>query len=140
MNRILNGLFFSYRKTSWQNVNEIAIAHYRGNAFYITAFSLLIVSFSYRSSGQIYSYTNSTSGSPSYVDPNATGTSLSRVNGASVPGSPCSTGFTAVNFSSATTFSTSLPAIEFTVSPNSSSLALNITGFTADLRRSNTGP
>lgn len=88
---------------------------------------------------QIYSYTSATTGTPNSVAANATGTNLSRVNGAAAPGSPCSTGFSVSNFSSTTTFTTSLAAVEFTVTPNSG-YQLNVTGFSAGLRRSGSGP
>jgi hypothetical protein len=88
---------------------------------------------------QILSYTSSTTGALNSVATGATGTSLTRVNGANAPGSPCGTGFSNTNFSSTTTYSTSLAAIEVTVTPNSGN-SLNVTGFSADLRRSSTGP
>ena len=89
--------------------------------------------------GQLLSYTNATNGSLSSVAANATGTSLSRVNGAAAAASPCSTGFSSSNFSSTTTYSSSLAAVEVSVTPNSG-FALNVTDFTADLGRSGTGP
>lgn len=88
---------------------------------------------------QIYSYTSATNGAANSVAANATGTSLSRVNGANTPGTPCGTGFSVTNYSSTTTFSTGLAAVEFTVTPNSG-YKLNITGFSAGLRRSGSGP
>ena len=88
---------------------------------------------------QIYSYTTATNGSPASIAANATGTSLLRVNGAASPSTPCGTGFSVTNYSATTIFSTSLAAVEFTVTPNSG-YVLNVTGFSAALRRSGTGP
>lgn len=88
---------------------------------------------------QILSYTSATSGALNSVATNAIGTALIRVNGATSPGSPCSTGFSSASFTSTTTFSTSLPAIEVSVTPNIG-YTLNVTGFSVDLRRSGSGP
>ena len=89
--------------------------------------------------GQILSYTSATDGSLSSVASNATGTALSRVNGANIPGSPCGSGFSSKNFSSTTTYSSSLAAVEVTVTP-ATSYALHVTSFSAGIRRSSTGP
>lgn len=88
---------------------------------------------------QIYSYTSATDGSYSSVAINATGTALSRVNGATAPGTPCGTGFSTTNFGSTTTYTSSLQAISVTVKPNAG-YQLNITSFSVGLRRSGTGP
>lgn len=88
---------------------------------------------------QIYSYTTATNGSSASVAANATGTGLSRVNGATAPSTPCGTGYSVTNFSSTATYSTSLAAVEFTVTPNAG-YVLNVTGFSAGLRRSSSGP
>lgn len=88
---------------------------------------------------QILTYTSDTAGALSSVATNATGTPLSRVNGATRPGTPCSSGYSAASFTSVTTYTTTLPAIQVTASPNSG-YTLNVTGFSADLRRSTTGP
>jgi len=88
---------------------------------------------------QILSYTSATTGALNSVAANATGTALTRVNGCNAPGSPCSTGFSCTNFSSATTYSSSEAAVEVTCTPNSG-YTLNVTGFSADMRRSATGP
>ncbi len=102
----------------------------------ICLFAVLTTSTSY---GQIISYTSATTGALSSVAANATGTALARVNGATAPGAPCGTGFSSDAFTSTTTYSATLPAIEVTVTP-ASGYALNVTGFTADMRRSSTGP
>ena len=91
------------------------------------------------SHAQILTYTTATPGTLNSVAANASGTALARVNGANAASSPCSTGFTSVNFSSTTTFATTLAAIEVTCTPNSG-YQLNVTGFSAGLRRSGTGP
>jgi hypothetical protein len=87
----------------------------------------------------IYSYTSATAGSPNAVAANATGGSLTRVNGATAPGSPCGTGFSSTSFSSTTTFSTSLAAVSVTVKPNAG-YKLTIASFNVGIRRSGTGP
>ena len=89
--------------------------------------------------GQILSYTSDSSGALNLVAANATGTPLVRVNGATRPGTPCSSGYSATNFSTTTTYASSLAAIEVSVTPNSG-YSLNVTGFSTDLRRSTTGP
>ncbi|MBK9733150.1 MAG: T9SS type A sorting domain-containing protein [Chitinophagaceae bacterium] len=91
------------------------------------------------SHAQIFSYTNSTVGNPSAVAANASGSNLTRVNGAGIPTSPCSTGFSSNKFTNVMVFNTSQKAIEFTVTPNSG-FQLNIISLTAGLRRSSTGP
>lgn len=88
---------------------------------------------------QIYLYTNNSNGVPSAVAANASGSNLTRVNGAIVPTSPCASGFSSTKFSNTTVFNTGLKAIEFTVTPDVG-FQLNILSLTAGLRRSNTGP
>lgn len=91
------------------------------------------------SNAQIYLYTNNNNGVPTAVAANASGSNLTRVNGAIVPTSPCASGFSSTKFTNATVFNTSLKAIEFTVTPDVG-FQLNILSLTAGLRRSNTGP
>ena len=88
---------------------------------------------------QILSYTTSTTGSLASVATHATGTALSRVNGATAPGSPCGTGFSSATFPSSTSYSSTGAAIEVTVTA-ATGYALSVTGFSADMRRSSTGP
>ena len=88
---------------------------------------------------QILTYTNDSSGALNLVATNATGTPLTRVNGCIRPGTPCNTGYSGTGFSSATTFATTLGAIETSVSPVTG-YNLNVTGFSIDLRRSASGP
>ena len=110
----------------------------------LMAFAMLVI-FTTKvntSFGQIASYVDDTLGALSMVDPNATGTPLARVNGALLPVAICQNGFSTRYFTTATstpTFSDTCRAIEVTVTPNASH-TLNVTGFVADLRRSNTGP
>ena len=88
---------------------------------------------------QIISYTNNTAGTLSSVATNATGTPLTRVNGAASPGAPCGSGFSVSAFTTATVYASGLQAIEVTATPNPG-FTLNVTGFTAALRRSGSGP
>lgn len=88
---------------------------------------------------QIYSYTNSTTGAYNAVATNATGLGLARYQGATAPGSPCGTGFSSTNFSSTATYNTTVAAIEADVTA-AAGYMLSVTGFSAGLRRSGTGP
>ena len=101
--------------------------------------AVLLLLVSGRMSAQIATYTNSTTGALNSVAANATGTPLARINGVTAPGSPCSTGFSSTNFTSTTTYLSTLGAVEVTVTP-ASGFQLNVTGFSAGLRRSGTGP
>ena len=88
----------------------------------------------------ILNYTTDTSGALFYVAPNASGTSLTRVNGAVEPAAPCTAGgYSSTNYTSVTTYSNTLPGVEVTSTPTSG-YSLNVTGFSVDLRRSATGP
>ncbi|CAN5485241.1 hypothetical protein BH11BAC2_BH11BAC2_13860 [soil metagenome] len=91
------------------------------------------------SQAQIYRYTNNAAGNPFSVAVNASGTSLSRVNGATVTATPCPNGFTSQGFTTSGVFSTSHSAIQFTVTP-SAGYYLNITNFNTNLRRNGPGP
>ncbi len=51
----------------------------------------------------------------------------------------CPTGYSVRNFSSATTFTTTLDAVEFTITPNAG-FYVSINGISAGMRRSGTGP
>ena len=84
--------------------------------------------------GQILFYSIDNTGAPASVATNATGTSLSMVNGALLPGLPCTNGYSTRYFSTATTYSSTLAGVEVTASPNSG-YTLNITGFSSGLRR-----
>src|SRR4030095_4781231 len=87
---------------------------------------------------QIYNYTDNTSGTPFSVSVNATGSNLTRVNGAG-SAAACTTGFSSKNFTNSSVFNNSLPAIEFTITPLVG-YQLSVTSFSAGLRRSNSGP
>ena len=88
---------------------------------------------------QILTYTNDSSGALNAVATDATGTALTRVNGASRPGTPCNTGYSVTNFSNASAFATTLAGVETSVTPLTG-YTLNVTGFSVDLRRSASGP
>ena len=112
------------------------------NSRRVLLFSLLAVLLIFDvtlSNAQILSYTSDSSGTLNLVAANATGTSLARVNGASRPGTPCSSGYSAASFTTAASYLSTLPAVEVSVTPNTG-YSLNVTGFDVDLRRSTTGP
>lgn len=87
----------------------------------------------------IYSYTTATSGAPATVSPNLTGSSLTRVNGATAPGSACATGFSSSNFQSSGAYSTTQGAVNVDLTP-AAGYGISITGFSVGVRRSGTGP
>lgn len=91
------------------------------------------------STGQIINYTADASGALYSIATHVTATPLSRVNGATVPSSPCSTGFSSSSFPTTTSYSTTLPAVEVTLTP-STGFRLNVIGFSLELRRSGSGP
>ena len=101
--------------------------------FFISLFSC------YSGKAQILSYTNATNGSVASTAANTTGTSVVRVNGATAVTSACTTGFSSKSFTAATAYSTTLPAVETSVTPNTGYI-LNVTSFSAQMRRSATGP
>ena len=102
----------------------------------ICLFAILTTGTSY---SQIVSYTSATTGALNSVATHATGTALARVNGATAPSAPCGTGFSNASFTTTTTYSSTLPAVEVTATP-ASGYQLNVTGFSVGLRRSSTGP
>jgi hypothetical protein len=87
----------------------------------------------------VYSFTNNISGIPASVSPNATGSNLTSVNGAALATQSCTTGYNAKKFSNGTVFSTTLTAVEFTMTP-ASNYHLEAASFSADVRRSSPGP
>ncbi len=104
--------------------------------FYLLLAALLVSTITFSQS--IYQYTSAKDGSVSSFSPNATATGLSRVNGSKKASNPCSTGYSSSSFSTATTYNSSEPAIEFSITPNKT---YNITAasFIADVRRSTMG-
>ena len=106
------------------------------NKFYTLLFLIFTFSTGY---AQIYSYVSDTSGLYGSVATNATGIKLTRYNGAVRPASPCATGFSSSNFSTSTTYATSMAAVEADVTA-AGGYMLSVTGFSIDLRRSGTGP
>src|SRR6266536_6363101 len=105
----------------------------------ITLLLLIITVNANESFGQILSYTGAMDGSTSLAT-NATGTDLSRINGAvAADDSACDFSFSTSNFSSTTTYSSSLAAVEVSVTPDLG-YSLNVTDFSTDLNRSGSGP
>lgn len=102
-------------------------------------FMLLMTGCLLSSYGQIYSYTNDTAGIVASVAVNATGLGLVRVNGATRPSSPCSTGYSSTTFDSSQIFTTGKAGIQAEVQANPGYM-LSVTGFSVGLRRSGTGP
>jgi hypothetical protein len=68
--------------------------------------------------GQIISYTSAPDGSLSSIAANVSATNLTRVNGATVAANPCTTGFSSGNYSPVDDYSTSLGAVEVSVTPD----------------------
>src|SRR4051812_9305334 len=107
--------------------------------YYSVILLLLIIGCTHASFAQISTYTGTTAGAPSYVDPNATSTNLLRINGAHASTSPCSTGFSSSNFSATTTYSNSLSAVQVSVAPKQGFM-LNVKSFAINYCRLNAGP
>ncbi len=90
------------------------------------------------SSADIYTYVSSTTGVPTFVNSNiATATSLTNVGGTVTSG--CAAGFSGLSGYAATTFATTNPSIQVSLTA-ATGFTINVTGFTAGLRRSSTGP
>lgn len=107
---------------------------------FTTIVFLLCLRLPFISGAQILTYTTDTTGALNAVATNATGTALTRVNGAVEPSAPCTLGgFSSRNFSAATTYSNTEAAVEATATANSG-YSLSVTGFSVDIRRSPTGP
>ena len=106
---------------------------------------ILSVTFTQDGWGQIYSYTTNSSGVPNSIATHATGSNLTRGSGVALGGSCGATdGFVSNGWPNIapniTTSNTNGDYVQFTIAP-SSGYALNITGFTASLRRNaTTGP
>jgi phosphatidylserine/phosphatidylglycerophosphate/cardiolipin synthase-like enzyme len=121
----------------WQLLRKIQM---KNKSFFVRVGFAIVILFSFfQSHAQILTYTSDTSGAYSTVAVNATGTPLMRVNGAVNPSAPCATGYSVRNFSTATTYASSLAAVEVDATPNLG-YALHVTGFSAGLRISTTGP
>lgn len=90
-------------------------------------------------SAQLVTYSGDASGALAFVATGAAATTLSRVNGASVPGAPCGSGFSSAGFSSATVYLATAAAVELTIAPDPGN-TLDVSGITASLRRSGSGP
>lgn len=89
------------------------------------------------SKAQIYQYSNSTSGAPSYVHTNATGTNIAAYGGST--NSKCAQGYSGRDGFNISSFSTSNPSLGIVVKPKTG-YKLDITGFSVRSRRSGTGP
>lgn len=104
--------------------------------------STVLLTFCLSVKAQIYSYTDATSGAPATVSAHMTGSNLTRVNGATAPLLPCSSGFSSTNFGNTTTYNPTFinyKGVEITLTPDPS-YKLTITSFSADIRRSGSGP
>ncbi|MBL7943156.1 MAG: T9SS type A sorting domain-containing protein [Flavobacteriales bacterium] len=104
-----------------------------------TLVSLFIVLLFSDLKAQIYQYTNDLTGAYNYIDLNATGTGLSRVNGVLVLSSGCTDGFRSRNFSTSGTFSTAQTALQFSVTP-APGYQLDVTSFSTGNYRNGAGP
>ncbi len=109
-----------------------------------TLFTLLLsvgIFTTYINAVTIYSYTTATDGAYNSIASNITATGLSVVNTAALASGAaiCPTGFSVRNFSTATVFTTSLDAVEFTITPDAG-YRVSIDGISAGMRRSNAGP
>ncbi len=89
----------------------------------------------------IYSYTTATNGAYNTIAGNMSATGLSVVNTAALASGAaiCPTGFSVRNFSTATTFATTLDAVEFTITPDAG-YRVSIDAISAGMRRSGSGP
>lgn len=87
--------------------------------------------------GQIYTFVNSTSGAPSFVNSNATGSNIAGYGTST--NTPCAQGFSGVDGFNVTGYSSSNPSVGIVVKPKTG-FKLSITGFTVRSRRSGTGP
>ncbi|MFZ1632946.1 MAG: MopE-related protein [Chitinophagales bacterium] len=87
---------------------------------------------------QLYNYTTDLSGVPASVASNTSASNLGRVNGA-LAATGCPDGFNSNKFSEATTYASTRPAMEFSITPNSG-YQLNVTSLSVDARHNNKGP
>lgn len=88
---------------------------------------------------QIYIYTDNTEGASSYCDPNITEQRLLRGGGADGAGDACPIGFNTKNWRASEIFDTTMPSVILELVPDPF-VVMNITGFQADLRITETGP
>jgi hypothetical protein len=90
---------------------------------------------------QLYNYTNASTGAPASTAANTMGTALSRVgvSGANLQCVGATEGFSADGWPASVVSTAQGQYIQFTVTPNSG-YQLNLTGFTASLRRQANGP
>lgn len=88
---------------------------------------------------QIYRYTSNLQGVPFSVAANSSGSNLTRVNGAALPATTCGTGFNSNQWSLLGVVNLNGPAVEVIVTPNPG-YYLNLTSFSAGMRRNTSGP
>ena len=87
---------------------------------------------------QLYNYTTDLSGVPASVASNTAASNLGRVNGA-LASVGCPDGFNSNKFSEGTSYATTRPAMEFSITPNAG-YQLDVTSLSVDARRNNKGP
>jgi hypothetical protein len=103
-----------------------------------TAVATHVVTITAAAAADIYTYVSSTSGAPTFVNSSITTyTSLTRVGGGTTTG--CSVGFSGLTGYTATTYATTNPSIQVSLTA-ASGYTINVTGFKAGMRRSSTGP
>jgi hypothetical protein len=103
-----------------------------------TAVASYIVTATAATSADIYTFVSSTTGVPTFVNSHiATATNLTNVGGTVTSG--CAAGFSGLSGYAATTFATTNPSIQVSLTA-AAGFTINVTGFTAGLRRSSTGP
>ncbi len=87
---------------------------------------------------QIYGYSNDLLGLPAIIDPNASGSNLSRVNGA-LSVVACADGFNSRAFPSTTVYAPTLTAIQWSITPDAG-YEVNVTSISTKQRRNSAGP
>lgn len=87
---------------------------------------------------QLFNYGTNLSGAPDVIATNATASDLSRVNG-TISQTGCPDGFNSAGFSTAITYASTRPAIEFSISPDAG-YKLNVSSLSVRARRNNKGP
>ncbi|MDZ4750650.1 MAG: T9SS type A sorting domain-containing protein [Flavobacteriales bacterium] len=102
---------------------------------FISAIAVLFVS---NANAQIYGYANDLLGIPSVIDPNASGSNLSRVNGA-LSVVACASGFNSRNFPATATYSSALTAIQWSITPDAG-YEVNVASLSTKQRRNSAGP
>lgn len=86
----------------------------------------------------LYTYTTDKKGIVAVVATGCDGSDLARVNGAKKPSFGCSDGYSVTSFQKTKTFSTTLEAIEFSITPKAG-YTISLSSISGDFRRSNSG-